>query len=152
MATSFANAAHAYSKVQVHSGVEEATPHQLIALLMGGVLSAIAVARGHVERGEIQAKGHNIGKAIDRIEGLRTSLDLERGGEPASNLSRLYDYMKVRLLEANLHNRVDLLDEVSALLLPIKSAWDGIAPAASARQAQPRAVARASVTGLDKPS
>ncbi|MDD3518387.1 MAG: flagellar protein FliS, partial [Chromatiales bacterium] len=38
-------------------------------------------------------------------------------------------YMTRRLLEANLHNDVERLDEVSGLLKEIKSGWDAVRPA-----------------------
>ena len=91
-------------------------------------LSRIAEASGHLERGEIAAKGEKIGKALAIIEALMLGLDKERGGEIAQNLERLYDYMARTLLKANLENRVDLLKEVSSLLREIKLGWDGIAP------------------------
>ena len=48
--------------------------------------------------------------------GLKASLDLKAGGELGERLAALYDYMGERLLQANLHNRPELIDEVSRLL------------------------------------
>ena len=67
------------------------------------------------------------GQAIAIVGGLREGLDLEKGGEVAANLDRLYEYMITRLFEANLHNTVAPLDEVAALLRNVKSGWDAIA-------------------------
>ena len=91
--------------------------------------SRIAEASGHLERGEIAAKGEKIGKALAIIEGLMLGLDKERGGEIAENLERLYDYASRTLLKAHLENRPDLFKEVASLLREIKVGWDGIAPA-----------------------
>ncbi|MBN8735156.1 MAG: flagellar export chaperone FliS [Xanthomonadales bacterium] len=119
-------AIHQYSRVRTHGGVETASPHQLTAMLFDGALSRIASARGHMERGEIAAKGECISRSIDIIGGLRSSLDLGRGGELAERLDSLYDYMERRLLHANLHDDACALDEVSDLLRPIREAWAGI--------------------------
>lgn len=119
-------AIHQYSRVGTHGGVESATPHQLTAMLLDGVLSRIACARGHMERGEIAAKGEAMSRSLDIIEGLRGSLDLARGGDLAGRLESLYEYMARRLLEANVRNDVGALDEVAGLLRPIKEAWDAI--------------------------
>ncbi len=108
------------------SGVEEASPHRLIQVLMTSALARIATARGQMERGEVAAKGRNIGLAISIIDALRASLDPEAGGEIALNLERLYEYMTARLLEANLRNDRDALGEVHRLLGEIKEAWDAI--------------------------
>ena len=119
-------AIHQYSRVRAHGAVESAHPHQLTAMLLDGVLSQIATARGHMERGEIAAKGESISRSLDIIEGLRGSLDLARGGELAGRLEDLYEYMARRLLEANVRNDLGALDEVVGLLRPIKEAWDAI--------------------------
>jgi flagellar protein FliS len=81
---------------------------------------------GHMERRGLAEKGKNIGLAIAIIEGLRGSLDHERGGEIALNLDRLYDYMGRRLFEANLNNNTEYLDEVRSLLNEIRGAWVAI--------------------------
>ncbi|HET7266946.1 MAG TPA: flagellar export chaperone FliS [Rhodanobacteraceae bacterium] len=124
-----AQAIHQYSRVRTHGGVESANPHQLTAMLFDGALSRIASARGHMQRGEIAAKGECISRSIEIIGGLRSSLDHDRGGELAARLDSLYEYMGRRLLYANLHDDIATLDEVADLLRPIRGAWAEI-PAA----------------------
>lgn len=115
-----------YQQVNTQSGVAYASPHRLIQMLMEGALERIAVAKGCIQRQDIAAKGEQIGKAIDIIGGLRDGLNMEAGGEIAANLDALYDYLQRRLLEANLHSDLAILDEVADLLRPIKEAWDAI--------------------------
>ncbi|MGR9106097.1 MAG: flagellar export chaperone FliS [Gammaproteobacteria bacterium] len=118
--------ANHYRKVAVQSGVAEASPHRLIQMLLAGALEKLAVAKGNMARGEIAEKGRNIGLAISIIEGLRGSLDHEKGGEIARNLDGLYEYMAYTLVQANAANQSAKLDEIATLLLEIKSAWDKI--------------------------
>ena len=113
-----------YARVNAHSGVHSASPHRLIQMLMQASLSAMAGARGHILREETEQKGLALGKAINRIEGLRASLDIEAGGEIAANLHGLYEYMKRRLLEANLNNDAHAVNEVESLMHEVKAAWD----------------------------
>lgn len=115
-----------YVQVGVHSGVESASPHRLIQMLMEGALTKIAVAKGHLQRGEVSKKGENVGWAISIIEGLRASLDAHAGGEIAADLERLYDYMIRRLVQGNAENDVEIFDEVRELLREIKAGWDGM--------------------------
>jgi flagellar secretion chaperone FliS len=119
-----------YRAVSAYGGLADATPYQVIQVMLDAVLSRVTEACGHIERGEVQAKGEKIGKALGIIEALVLGLDKERGGEIAANLERLYDYAARTLLKANLENRVDLLKEVTALLREIKLGWDGIPAAA----------------------
>ncbi|MCB1771331.1 MAG: flagellar export chaperone FliS [Candidatus Competibacteraceae bacterium] len=118
-----------YHQVNTQSGVAYASPHRLIQMLMDGALERIAVAKGCIQRQDIVAKGKQIGNAVDIIGGLREGLNGEVGGEIAVNLDALYDYMQRRLLEANLHGDIAILDEVADLLRPIKEAWDVIGEA-----------------------
>ncbi len=104
-----------------------ADPHRLVQMLMEGFLTRVAGAKGAMARGETARKGTEIGKAISIVDGLRASLDMQRGGELAENLSGLYEYMQGRLLEANLHDDADKLEEAARLMREIKAGWDGIA-------------------------
>ncbi|MGR9117662.1 MAG: flagellar export chaperone FliS [Gammaproteobacteria bacterium] len=115
-----------YKQVGTQVGVDSADPHQLIVMLFDGALERIAIARGAIERKDIEEKGQKIGRVIAIIDGLRASLDKERGGELAENLDNLYDYMQRRLLEANLNNDLNILSEVADLLKEVRSAWVAI--------------------------
>lgn len=117
-----------YQTVNNEAQAIEASPHRLIQMLLDGGLTRIAQARGAIERGWTAEKGELIGKAVGIVGGLRNGLDFEKGGDLAQNLDRLYDYMTVKLTEANVHNDVARLDEVANLLREIKSGWDAIAP------------------------
>lgn len=113
-----------YQQVNTQSAVAYASPHRLIQMLLEGALERIAVAKGCIQRQDIVAKGKQIGNAVDIMGGLREGLNQEAGGEIAANLDALYDYLQRRLLEANLHSDITILDEVADLLRPIKEAWD----------------------------
>lgn len=128
--TSFGNisALKEYAKINVQTGIENASPHKLIQMLMDGALAKLAQAKGHMKTNAIAKKGEDISMAISIIGGLRDSLDHEKGGSIASNLEDLYEYMTYRLIETNLKNDITIIDEVHDLLMEIKTAWDGIAP------------------------
>ena len=118
-----------YRSVSAYGGLADASPHRVVELMLEAALGRVTEARGHIDRGEVQAKGEKITKALGIIEALVLSLDKRRGGELAENLERLYDYASRTLLQANLESRTDLLNEVASLLREIKLGWDGIRPA-----------------------
>ena len=122
-----AEAARQYRKLDVESNIEDASPHRLIQLLMERALAKIAMARGHMQRQEVQPKGTNISDAINIIEALQASLNHKADERMSENFDALYGYMMRRLFEANLKDDVAILDEVSALLSELKEAWDAIA-------------------------
>ncbi len=115
-----------YGRSAVQSEVDFASPHRIIQMLMEGALSKIATAKGCIDRGETAEKSRQITWSMNIIQGLRTSLDAEKGGDVAANLDSLYEYMGRRLLEANMNNDTAILDEVNTLLAEIKTGWDGI--------------------------
>jgi flagellar protein FliS len=118
-----ANALQQYQNVGVNSGLENATPHRLIQMLMEGALDKMSIAKGHMERKEYDRKSHFLSWSITVINGLKASLDMESGGEISANLDDLYDYMIRRLMVANATNDTAIVDEVLSLLLEVKSAW-----------------------------
>ncbi|MCB1849655.1 MAG: flagellar export chaperone FliS [Gammaproteobacteria bacterium] len=120
------NALSEYNSISVTGGVEDASPHRLIQMLMEGALDKIATAKGHILHRDMAEKGRHISWAISIVGGLQNSLDMEAGGEISANLDNLYDYMIRRLVEAGVQNDPAILDEVSSLLLEVKSAWDVI--------------------------
>ena len=117
-----------YSQVGIHSGVDFATPHRVIQMLMDGGLSRLAAAAGQMRRGERADQGESIGLAISIIGGLQASLDYERGGDLAVNLDRLYEYMTRTLVTAHSECDPEKIDHVHALLAELKAGWDAIPP------------------------
>lgn len=122
-----ANALKAYQNVSKESERLETDPYKIIVILMNNALLALDNAKTAMESKHIEEKGRNISLAISLIDGLHASLDTQQG-EIAENLAKLYDYMMRRLVEANLHNQVSILEEVKRLLSEIKESWDAINP------------------------
>ncbi len=127
-----AEAIRDYRKMRTEQDVSAANPHELIRLMLDRLLGRLAVARGHLERGDAAGKGENIGAALSLLDGLRVSLDTDRGGQLAANLYGLYDYMSRRLLHAQLHDDPSAVNEVANLVREIKGAWEAIAEKAEA--------------------
>lgn len=124
------NVSTAYRAIGAETGVSGASPHRLVAMLFEGLADALARARGAMLAGRAADKGLAIGKAVRIVdEGLRPSLNLDAGGALAADLNRLYAYLSLRLTHANLHNDMAALQECSALIAPVQSAWLAIDPA-----------------------
>jgi flagellar protein FliS len=115
-----------YAAVHAESVAEEATPHQLIQMLMNGFLMRVNTAKGAMQRKNYQEKSIQISKAVGIVGGLIDGLDLEKGGDIADNLNNLYVYINERLFLATSENNVAILDEVSGLMREVQTAWDAI--------------------------
>jgi len=120
-------ATKAYSRIGIQTRASEHDPHSLALLMFEGVLESVTGAQGALVSGDVVAKVRHIDRAVRILhEGLRTSLDLENGGEIAKNLAYLYDYCVLQLTLANAKNDPELLNEVAGLLKPVAEAWQSI--------------------------
>ncbi|WP_394200730.1 flagellar export chaperone FliS [Shewanella waksmanii] len=129
-----------YRKVSVESEISVASPHRIIQMMFEGALQRLAQSRYAIEQNDVTNKGIYIGKAIGIITGLNNSLNMEAGGDIASNLSDLYDFMLRRISEANMNNDVQAIDDVSEILRTIKEGWDAIPSDQHHMASQPEAV------------
>lgn len=117
-----------YQEMGAHGGVMDASPHRLIQMLLDGAIARILTAKGHMKQNNLAKKGESISSAISIVDGLRNSLDMEKGGEISTNLDALYEYINTVLLKANMNNDINLLNEAGKLLSEIKLGWDAIEP------------------------
>lgn len=119
-----ADAVQEYRRLELRHEIQDASPHRLVQMMMERVLTKIAVAKRHLERGTIAEKGQQISDAINLISGLQVSLNHEPYPRLTGDFDALYNYMARRLVESNLNNDASGLDEVADLMREIKTAWD----------------------------
>lgn len=120
------NALQQYQRVNAQTSIVDADPHRLIQLLYQGALERINMARARIQARDFEGKNRLINGTVDIIAGLRGFLDFEKGGELATKLESLYDYVERVLVQANMRNDLTCLDEAASIINQIKSGWDGI--------------------------
>jgi flagellar protein FliS len=114
----------AYQSVAVQTAVGMADSHRMIVMLYDGAIEALRLAQAHMGTRRVVAKCEAFGKAVRIVEeGLKASVDRKAGGQLAERLVALYDYITMRLLQANLRNDQKSLDEARTLLTDLRSAW-----------------------------
>ncbi len=131
----------AYRSVSAHGAVADTHPHALVLTLLDAALERMNAARACIEKGETRRKAGLLHSAVILVAELRGSLNMEKGGPLAVNLSQLYDYMSRRLIHANLNNDSAAVTEVLSLLSEIRGAWAAIGP--TVRQSAPQAASAA---------
>ena len=84
------NAANVYKQMGVQSVVDGASPHTLIQLLFDALEASLNAAKGAMQRGDVDEKGRQIGKAVRILEeGLKAALNQEQDAyAPALILTR----------------------------------------------------------------
>lgn len=115
-----------YHAVNLKAQTANASPVQLVLILMDGLLEELARTRAHIAAKRYELKARGLDKCVDILNGLSSALDLENGGEVVQNLARLYDYCAWRLYKSGLELEVAMIDEVVGLLVRIRGGWQGV--------------------------
>jgi len=144
--------ARAYSKLGLETDVVNADPHRLVLILFDGALLAIQRAKGHLAGRRIPEKCQALSQAIRIVDsGLCSSVDTSHAPEFATRLIRLYKYIIMRLLHANMRNDLKAMDEAANLLSGLRGAWARIGPAAGLAQTSPNLDAQQIVRTVSQP-
>lgn len=115
-----------YHAVNLEAQTSQASPVELVLVLMDGLLEELARTRAHIEARRYEKKAQSLDKCINILNGLSSSLDFDSGGEVVENLGRLYDYCAQRLYRAGIQLDNSIIDEVIGLLNTIRRGWHGV--------------------------
>lgn len=113
------NAAQFYLEKQIMN----ASPAERVVLLYNGAIKFLTLARQAIDKGDIQERFNNNKRAGDIIAYLMETLDMEKGGEIAFNLQKLYFYMLNRLIEVDTANSVEAAEDVLEKLRMLQASW-----------------------------
>jgi flagellar protein FliS len=109
--------------MQVVSGVETQDAQgglvergQVLLALYEGAIGFLRHAVVAHERGDGERFNHYVGRAEKVVHELSVTLDREQGGELATMLEQLYEYMQFRLQEASRTGAVEPLADVTSQL------------------------------------
>ncbi len=111
-----------YQKVQVTT----ADRLKLVVMLYDGAISYLKTAIKYINENDMAAKGIYISKAQDIIDELNNSLNMNEGGEIASTLRKIYNFLYFYLVKANLKKDPKMIQEVIDILSSLRDAWDEI--------------------------
>ncbi|MGU5678764.1 lateral flagellar export chaperone LafC [Aeromonas allosaccharophila] len=118
---------NAYQFAATQAKAASADPYQLVLMLMDGLLDEMSRAEGHILARQFERKGQAISKCLQILGGLDSALDMDKGGELAVNLHRLYDYCGQKLFEISVSNNVEGFAEVRKILQELKEGWEAMA-------------------------
>ena len=127
-----ARATNAYRQVSTATQVNLASGPQLVTMLFDALRVHLLQAENALAQNQLPEKGLAIGHAVRIIEeGLRSGLDMRRGGELSQSLNDLYVYCAKTLTEANFYNDVSKVREVASLIETVAGAWKQVAAGTS---------------------
>jgi flagellar secretion chaperone FliS len=120
------DAYQSYHAVNLGAQTAQASPVQLVLILMDGLLDELARTRAHIEAHRYELKATSLERAIGILNGLSSALDLEAGGEVVANLGRLSEFCAERLHQAGVTMDPVMVDEVSGILQTLREGWQGM--------------------------
>ncbi len=123
--------AHEY----VENDLLDKDPWDLVCLLYAKAIEKLNQAIGHLEAGNVDERSKAISRAMEIILELASSLDGEAGGEIATDLARLYEYIFERLAEANARQERAPLEEAIRLLSTLHDGWQQARPRVESQSA-----------------
>lgn len=104
-----------------NSKVLTASPAELTLMLYEGAIKFCNIAVAAIEKKDMQKAHTNIMKAERIVNHLRVTLDMKY--PVAADFERIYEYLERRLVEANLHKNVAVLEEVLMHLRSVRDTW-----------------------------
>lgn len=118
-----------YARYQ-QTAIRTADRGDLLILTYEALLRWLARAEDAIMGNKMVEAHEALIAAQDLVANLESSLDFERGGEIASNLAALYDFVKRELIQANVAKDKEMVANVRGLVAPLLDAWRAAVPMA----------------------
>ena len=112
-----ANAYSAYAKNKITT----ASPTELTLMLYDGAIKFCNIAIEAIEKKDYKKANTNIQKAEKIIGELQGTLDFKY--PVAKDFDRVYSYLMMRLIKANMKKDTEILEEVLRHLHEMRDAW-----------------------------
>ncbi len=110
---------------------------QVVVLLYDGALQSMKLAQTGILQNNLADKARFLRRALTIVAELSNVLDMERGGDIATSLRRIYDYVTDELTQANVKHEAARIDGPIRCLSTLREAWEQVA---KQQQALPQAV------------
>ena len=108
-----------YKAMQIRS----ARPEQLILMLYDGALRFLRLSIKALEEKNIEESHNNLIRTQNILTELIASLNFDKGGEIASNLFRIYEYMHHSLVQANIRKEPEPAKGIYDQLKKLRDSW-----------------------------
>jgi flagellar protein FliS len=126
------------SEIYRQTQVSTVDKGRLIIILYDGAIKFIREAMKAQEEGDIPAKAACINRALDVINELNQSLNMQEGGEIAANLRRIYKFWNEHLLRAKVSRDGRGLSDVEGMMVSLAQAWEVVCNDPEASKSAPK--------------
>lgn len=113
---------NAYNTYKTNS-VNYASREQLLLMLLDGAVKFSKIGRQAIIDKNVPKAHENIVKTQNIFYELMATLNVQQGGEWASKLMSVYDFIAMKLTEANIKKDSDIMNEIIPLIEDIRNTW-----------------------------
>lgn len=106
--------------------VNMASQEQLLLMLVDGAVKYTKIARLAIEKKDVQRAHKELVRVQDIFTELMVTLD-KNAGSFTEDLFRLYEFIKEKLVQANIKKDVNTIDEVLPLIEEVRDMWYEVA-------------------------
>ncbi|MBU3202950.1 flagellar export chaperone FliS [Clostridium algidicarnis] len=110
--------------VYKNNSVNFASKEQLLLMLLDGAVKFSKIGRQAIEDKDIKKAHENIVKTQDIFYELINSLDVQKGGQWAEGLLKVYEFIIDRLVNANIKKDINIMDEAIPLIEDVRNTWE----------------------------
>lgn len=103
--------------------VNGASPVQLVIMLYDGALRFMEAGRHAILEKDLEKQNQSLQRAQKIVMELMSCLDMENGGEIATNLLALYTYALEQLVQANLKDDPEAVDRTIRIFSELRDSW-----------------------------
>lgn len=123
---SYATQVASYREMEILS----ATPERLVLLLFDHLVVHLHRVRIAIDGNDIAVRTTSLGKARAIVSELLATLDFDKGGRIAADLSGLYTFLLAEMLEVGVNRDVRKVQRLSDIVETLRVGFSGAAVAA----------------------
>lgn len=107
-----------------NNSVNYASKDQLLLMLLEGAVKFAKTSRQGILNKDMQKAHENSIKAQNIFFELMISLDIQKGGDWAESLYKVYDFIISRLRDANMKKNVEIMNEIIPVIEDVRDTWN----------------------------
>jgi flagellar protein FliS len=121
----FKEVAKAYKKTEMFGAVEARDPETVVILVMEELIKSVKSFHKNIsiKSGDVINRSKNFSRSISVIYMLQSSLDLDKGGQVAYDLFRLYEFLRLNLIKDLRNGTINKSLTALTSIIEIKNSW-----------------------------
>ena len=105
--------------------VNMASNDQLLLMLVDGAVKYTKIARLAIEKKDVQRAHKELTRVQDIFTELMVTID-KSAGQVYEDMYNIYDFIKSRLVQANVKKDIKIIDEILPLIENLRDTWHEI--------------------------